>query len=363
MQGSATTHEAARRREHAPPTTKGIILTYPQQYAPQQGYPYAPPQQMPPNPSPYPAGAAPQFTDPGQVPQPAPAPALGFQDPTGGVLAPSARHLEGRTIIIRPRRVDESTKYQGQERPTAYLDLYVIDGGPMIFGDSEDRANPRPPTHRIETPAYFENIMIGNTAFVQECRAKLGPDGRPTGLALGVVQRGTRGQRPWMITRCEKDLDGNERPDAAQRKALAQSIYSRHNGAEQPAWVPPKAVPLAAAIGSGALQVNYAQAATPMQAAQMASQHLDQMVNQQYGPPQQQGWPTHPAPAPQPAASSGIPPAPGWAPEQWAQFNPEQQQQIWQSVNAGGSAPASAPPAASQGQPVATPPPPAGPGW
>jgi hypothetical protein len=335
-------------------------LTYPQQYGqPQQGYPYPAPQQLPPNPSAFPAGAAPQFVNPGETPAPAPAPSLGFQDPSGGGGAsPAARHLEGRTIIIRPRRVDENSSYQGQSRPTAYLDLYVIDGGPLVFGDSEDRANPRPPTHRVETPAYFENVMIGNTAFVSEVRSKLGPDGRPTGLALGVVQRGTRGQRPYMITTCAKDLDGNVRPDGEQRKALAQQVYQAH---EQGAWQPPKAVPLAAAVQQQPYaQVNYAQAATPQQAAAMASQHLDQMVNAQYGPPQQAAWPA-------PAAAPGLPPAPGWDPMQWGQFTPEQQQAIWAQASASAT-PASAPPVTGPAVPPAAPatPPQAqqgGPGW
>lgn len=338
---------------------------YPPQQPQQQGYPYATPQQLPPNPSAFPAGAAPQFVNPGETP--AAAPALGFQDPSGGGGAsPAARHLEDRTIIIRPRRIDETSSYQGQSRPTAYLDLYVIDGGPLIFGDSEDRANPRPPTHRIETPAYFENVMIGNTAFVSEVRSKLGPDGRATGLALGVVQRGTRGKRPYMITTCAKDLDGNLRPDGEQRRTLAQQIYQAH---EQGTWQPPKAVPLAAAVQQQpAAQVNYAQPqqlAWPAHPAPAVPDAAHYAQPQQYAGPAQFG--DH-VPAPASTAMPGsLPPAPNWDPAQWAHFTTEQQQAIWAQASAAAT-PASAPPVTGSAVPPAaqaTPPQAqqGGPGW
>lgn len=356
---------------------------YPMPPQPQQGYQYPPAQQLPANPAPT------QFVNPGEAPPPAvPAAPLGFQDPAGGGVAPGARHLEGRTVVIRPRRVDETSNYQGQARPTAYLDLYVIDGGPLVFGDSEDRANPRPPTHRIDTPAYFENMMMGNTMVVSEVRSKLGPNGEATGLALGVVQRGTRGQRPYMLTKCEKDLDGNERPDGAQRRAMAQSIYNRHNGTEQPPWTPPKAVPLAAAVQQQpAAQVNYGP--PPQQPAWPQQPHFAQYGNPAapggaYGPsthvPPPPGAPAehyatyangpqgvNAPPATQQAAAPGIPPAPGWDPAQWVQFTPEQQQSIWAQASAAAT-PASAPPVTGPtGAPAAPATPPqaqqGGPGW
>ena len=291
----------------------------------------------------------PQFAEPGVTP---PAPALQFQDPSGGGVAPSARHLEGRTIVIVPRRVDESTKFQGADRPTAYLDLYVLDGGPMVYGDSEDKANPRPPTHRIETPAFFENVTMGNTMIVSEVRAKLGADGRPTGLALGVVQRGNRGNRPYMLTKCEKDLDGNVRPDGAQRRELAMQVYQAHTAG---AWQSPKAQPLAVAAAMPTAQVNYGQP-----------------------PAQPQGWPAHPGPAvpdaahyapapvpqpqPVPAPAAGMPAPPSWAhvPDQWARLTPEQQQGVWAQQGA----PASTPAPVTVPAPASAPPSPAGgPGW
>ena len=291
-------------------------------------------------------------------PQAAPALDLGFSDPSGGVANPTARHLLNRTIVIVPKRVDENAQYQGQPRPTAYFDLYVIDGGPLLYGDSEDRANPRPFTHTIETPAYFPDAQAGNVMFVNEVKSKLNPAGRPTGMALGVVQQGTRGNKPFLLTRCEKDVDGNERADGEARRQAAQKLVFAHRSGE---WQPPRATPLAQAQAPAVPQVQYEPPTSPVPASQY-SQGQWAAQNPQASVPQQ--WPGAQPVSAVPAPPSGYPPAPGWENNPaWAQFSPDQQSQIWQQHQQANQQ-QSAPPAANGGQAPATGQAiPSGPGW
>jgi hypothetical protein len=331
-------------------------------YAPQQyGAPPAPPQQQWGQQAAYGAQAyVNQQQPPGWQGQPAAPPeappqappnasfdqdALNFADPTGGGgLSPNVRHWVGRTVILIPRRVDETAQYEGQSRPTAYFDLYICDGGPLPLGDSEARNAPRPPTHTVSAPAFYENAMAGNTGIVSEVRERIGKDGRPTALILGVCEQGTKGNRPFLLTKCAKKLDGQDRPDGAAREKNARDLYAAHR---QGQWTPPKPTPLAqAGAPAGQGVVNYANAASPQQAAQWASANLDSVVQSQYGPGPSQAFGPPPAQQYAPAQSAppvGMPPPPGWDPAQWSQFPPEQQQAIWAQMAAGQTAPAGAP--------------------
>jgi hypothetical protein len=338
---------------------------------PQQGYQYPAPGQMPTAPQ-FPPSYAPNPNVPTAPPAPQNVAELGFSDPSGGVANPTARHLDGRTIVIVPKRVDEQAKYQGQDRPTAYFDLYVVDGGPIMYGDSEDRANPRPFTHTIETPAYFADAMSGNVLFVNEVKSKIGPNGQPTGMALGVVQRGTRGNKPWLLTRCEKDVDGNERPGGEARRQAAMQLVFAHRSGE---WQPPRATPLAQAQTPSVPQVAYSLSVPPSQ----YGAQLPPTPNPYATPPTQPY-----APVPQgvnvnapvsavPAPPTGYPPAPGWENNPaWGQFTPDQQSAIWQQFQqAQSNQPQSAPSASNGAAPAAGQafPPgaagtaPTGPGW
>lgn len=336
-----------------------MTLTYPNQYGqPQPAYP-GPAAVGHPGPPQAPAYApGQQFVQPTPATAPVPTPpGLGFQDPARQVGSgnPAPRHLVGRTIVMVPKRVDENAKYDNQSRPTAYVDLYVIDGGQIIYGDSEDRTNPRPPTHSVDTPCFFPNAMIGNDAFVNEIRSKLGPGGVPTGLSVGVVVKPS-GKRYYAMTRCETDENNRDRPDGAQRRAAAQDVYMRHQAGE---WTPPVPTPLGQMAPPAAPPVNYAQQGqAPYQGAAYAPQ--PQAAPQGWNAPESHAYGAYGPPQSAPPAPVGIPPAPGWENNPaWGQFTPEQQASIWQqSTQSASGAPASsvtAPPPAPVGQ--------AGPGW
>lgn len=335
-------------------------MTYPQNGAPSQQAPqygFGQPQQQPPM----------QFMPPSSAGAPAPGPApaapLSFQDPSrGGGVTPAARNLDGCTVIFVPKRIDESTTYGGQPRPTAFFDLYVVDSptGTVAFGDCEDQdpSKRRPATHTVAAPAFFPNVMMGSTAIVNEIRSKLRPDGTPTGLSVGVVQRSPRGRFPWLLTPCDKDANGNARPDGEQRRASAQALYHAHQSGQ---WQPPAAVPIAQmAAPAGQGVVSYAQP------AQQPNPYTGPVMQATPGPqgPVYQQQAAAPQQATQQVAQQGgmWPPAPGWPAESWAQFTPEQQAQLWAQVSGTPAPPAPAPasPAPPQGQPNVQA---AGPGW
>jgi hypothetical protein len=193
---------------------------YPSQsYAP--AYPPAPPMQYPPQ--------QPAAAPTGQALTP-PVPVLGQGGGGGGAAAPKPRHLLGRTIIVEPIRVDETAMDTSVNppvnRPEAYFNLTVVDGGPVRYGDSQDRDvfKQRPNTHEIDTPCRFVNVNDRSQQFVKAVREALaaGEAGR-----VGVVEQGTKGNRPYMIQKCSTDVLGNARPDGDARYAAAMEIFGK----------------------------------------------------------------------------------------------------------------------------------------
>ncbi len=284
-----------------------------------------------------------------------------FEDPRvrGGELAPKVRHLagdvqaqppkRGRTVIILPLKIDENAK--GLPRPDgtvpinpcAYVDLIVVDGGPIEFGDEWKASRQvRPNTHRTDAPYRITNTMIGNTWIVNAIREAMPPLGK--GLLLGVLETGTQGNNPFLITTCETDAVGQERPDGAQRREAARQLWQLVKAGQ---FTNPPVVPLQPAPGSAYAQpTGYAPQTQPQYA-----QPQPQYGAQAYGP-------TH-TPQPRPA-SAGLPPdfdvtqpPPGWDAGAWQPFaaNPTQAAAIWAQVFASGQMgqPQQAP--APQGQP------------
>lgn len=227
-------------------------MTYPQQqgYAPQVQHvdpryaqQYAPPQQQPAQqyggPQGYPGAVVTYPQPPQQQPQAqtyaGPPQGQGIVPSTpqlrdggggGGSASPKLRHLVGRTIIVEPIRVDEAAvdPQTKAARPEAYFHLTVVDGGPLQYGDNQDRdpQKQRPNTHEIDTPCRFLNINDYGQAFVRAVRDALaaGEVGR-----VGIVQYGTRGNKPPMITKTSTDVHGNARPDGEARYAVAMQIF------------------------------------------------------------------------------------------------------------------------------------------
>lgn len=293
-------------------------MTYPQQYQPQAiapGYLAGPPPQYAPQPQvqPYGVPSAPPAPPAYAPSSPAmgggqgiapPVPQLRDGGGSGGSASPKLRHLLGRTIVVVPHRVDETATDDStppKPRPEAYFDLLVVDGGPLQYGDSQHRdpAKQHPNTHEIDVPCVFRNANDYGQAFVTAVRDALaaGEAGR-----AGVVQLGTRGNRPPLITKTAVDVEGNARPDGEARFAAAMDLFGKywadkHAPAGAPRQLPQQEarslVAPPAPGGYGAPQVNYGAPAAPAQPQQPYAM-------------QQQGAPA--TYAPQPAyAPPGVP--------------------------------------------------------
>lgn len=313
--------------------------------------PNYPPQGYPQYPQGYPQAAPAPQQQPATVPNPAATldPSNPFSDPTGGgSISPKARDLVGRTIIVEPLGVDENATFKDAKRPSARFHLWVVDGAfPLFFGDNLDTRSPH--THRIDGPARFANAISANAGFVNEVRNKLGK-----GISLAVVEQGTKGNRPYLLTPVDTTLDGAPRPDAAQRRAAALKMWNDFNAgarfAEPVELNPPNTAPAGYGTVNYGAQQQYQQ---PPLTPQFSAPTPQQVASQQPypgGPVEQYNNPSAPYVEQYPGqhaqaqtmntaamatAQQSAPPAPdintpppGWAPEVWSTFTPEQRQAI-----------------------------------
>jgi hypothetical protein len=246
-------------------------------------------------------------------------------------------------VIVKPIRVDENATYQGQSRPTAYYDLVVVDGGPGTFGESLERGKERPPTHAFTAPAYFRNAMGGSAGIVDVCR------NNPGGLVVGVIEQGTKGNRPYLLTKTHADLDGNPRPDGDARRKAAQDLWFRIVSGEVRATVP--TLLGAPAPGQPQPQVSYGQPPAQPATGYYGPTDAARQPAPAWAPPAAQPQYQPAAVAVQP--SGDPPPPPGWDAQSWANFPPEAKAGIWAQINAAPMQPQQA------GQPV----PPTPTGW
>lgn len=200
---------------------------YPNQqqgYAPQQQY-----QQQNPGYAPQQQYSAPPAPPQGQYAQPG-ADAMPPQFSDGGTFTgtgmkmPAARELAGRTVVFVPISVDETNVFKGQPRPSARADLYVIDGGDLLYGSNLDEGTPA--THQISTPCVFKGWTVGNGNLVAEIRAGLEKRSMP----VGVIYRSSVGQKPFNLGKImELPDNGGPRPDGPQRWQAMQTAFAGLN--------------------------------------------------------------------------------------------------------------------------------------
>lgn len=325
--------------------------------APQQQYPAYPPQSYPMPPqqaaafvgqipapqsyqqqAPYSGGLVTGSTQGASLPAvPPPVPTLAQGG--GGGAWPKMRNMVDRLIIVEPIRVDETaTDPKGKPRPEAYFNLTVCNGGPLRYGDSEDEDKPRAHTHEVDTPYRWSNVNSYSYGFVQAVRDALQNGER---ARVGVVQRGTMGNKPYLITKPSTDVHGNDRPNGDALFAEGMATWTRiwnslHPGGEP--WINPTPRSLVAAPPVPQQQVSYgapapgAQYVPPQQAypyggaaqAVPAGYAAQQYAQPAYAPPQQF------TPPQQPAAPEFAPPVEAWI----ASLPPEQQEGARQQMRA-----------------------------
>lgn len=158
------------------------------------------------------------------LPQPVP----GLATAGNGGAWPKMRHLQGCTIILEPLRVDETAKGpDGKEMPEAYFHLTVVDApdGVIRYGDSLDRdpAKQRPLSWERAVPCRFTSVNDRGWGPVNEVRNALA-SGEPA--RVGVVEQGTQGNRPYLITKPDKMVGGGDRPDGTERFERASQVWA-----------------------------------------------------------------------------------------------------------------------------------------
>lgn len=230
--------------------------------------------------------------------------------PTGGGDSVAMRNLDGRTVMLIVTGHNPNDTYEGDPRPSITADLYVLDGGPLTYGD---RVRPAvtPPTKSVSTPAYFVGVKLTGPV-VDSAKAYVGTN-QPVG---GRVVRGTKGQKgnpPWLLVNLGTELDPR-RAEAGQLSEQLIDLLVAHRSRQ---WTPPTPTDL---IQSG-----------PPQAAPTGYAPTQQV---HYGPPMPPQQPTAPS-LPQVPQLPKLPPAApvnegwnskleqfGWTAESWQQAYP-----------------------------------------
>lgn len=277
----------------------------------------------------------------------------------GGGL-PGARHLEGRVVIIQPIRVDETTLGFDKKTPapTLFADIIVVDGGPLTYGDTTNNAGQQltPPTHRVETPARFTGWMDSHQYIVGPCRDLLRAG---TPITVGIIERGTQGNRPYFLTETHTDVNRQPRtdPSFARRRQMAIDVFNAYQIGQ---WTPPTPIELNPQPVAAAPAQNWASQQAQPQTVASGSWQPQQAQAAPYAGAGVNAW----APAAQPVAApvSAAPqtvgrdlsvPVPGFE-SLWPNMSEQQRASVWAAQPSGQAPPSPAQPVA-QAAPAATP--------
>jgi hypothetical protein len=251
---------------------------------------------------------------------------------TGGGGLPGARHLEGRVMIIRPVRVDETTLAFNKKdsAPTVIADIIVVDGGDLVYGDQVNNSGQqlKPPTHRVSTPAMFTGWMDSHAYIVNPCRDMLRA-GQP--VTVGIIERGTQGNKPYFLTETHTDVNRKPRtdPSYAQRRQNAIDLW---NAFQTGQWSPPTPVELnptpVAAQPAAATSWGASPGAAPL-ASPAATPWGQPAQAQPVAQAAPAGWGTQPssAPAGPPQRDLSVP-VPGLE-QHWALGTEQQRRDAW----------------------------------
>lgn len=242
---------------------------------------------------------------------------------TGGGNAPSARHLEGRVVIVRPIRVDENALSFDKKTvaPTLIADIIVVDGGPIRYGDQIDTTGRqlKPVSHEIQTPCMFRGWLDSHTFVVNAGRDLLAA-GQP--VTVGIIERGTKGNRPYFLTETHTDVDRQPRtdPQFAQRRQNAINLF---NAFQTGQWKSPDPIelnpqPVATPVAAPALQ--WASQGQPAPAAGQQQPNPLQALAASWGAPA-----AAPAAPPMRDLSQSVP----GLEAVWSGATPEQRQAAW----------------------------------
>lgn len=240
------------------------------------------------------------MTYPGQ-PQ---APALNIVDPIKAGGGPATRNLMGRTCAIICDSYNPNNKFPGDDKPNpqAICTIYVLDGGPLTYGEGE--RPPTPATHRCEIPAVFTGAFLNGPVATAV--------GGYAGTGSVVFGRFVQGKTARLFVALGSELDGRAAEAGQLHAALTQLIVAHRSGQ----WTAPKPVELNAApqAAPGAYGIPQAPAMAPS---------VPQVPQVNYGQapavPQVPSVPQVPqAPARPWPWGANTNPGNGWTPQVWA---------------------------------------------
>lgn len=249
-----------------------------------------------------------------------------FVDPhvPSGSPGPGFGDLMGRTVAIFPTQDGVSKAFSSDDKradangnvPTIWFDLYVVDGGPIIYGSAPKANPPRPmPTHQSDAPAVFRNQMTSHVNIHRALQPYVGKGA----YVIGVIGRSTIGSNPYQI---EKLAAGDLRMVAAQ-----QIVTEFVTGAR--AEVPPTplnfgAAPVAAPTAPPAAPAFSMPAMAPTPPAVTALATPPAAPAPAFDQAAFQAWQASQQAAAAPAEV--IPP--GIDPAMWAQMNPQMREYV-----------------------------------
>lgn len=261
--------------------------------------------------------------------------------PVGGVR-PRVRDLAGRMVAFVPTAL--ALNLPGikagtfQDRITA--DVVVFDGGVLEFGGKPEKGIPH--TLVISTPCEFTGMYLSQVNMVSALRGSVN-----AGVVLGRIVQGQTAvagnNPPWNLVPIEpSDPMYRMALDYWSARALGQIVKPEPQplpGAPAPVWnqyAQTHAAP--AAVGAGALPVNYGPVPTPPaapndQAAAFAAWQAQQAQAAQHvtAPAMPYNGAVQAAPV---ASISPVPAGVNMPPEIWATLTDGQRAQIVASVHA-----------------------------
>ena len=114
-----------------------------------------------------------------------------FGDPGSSSTYPSLKQLKGRTLIVRPTKLEKGLPnplQPGQTRDRMTADVVVLDGDPITERlDDDDNATPF--DEPLAPPFKLEDMYLSGAKMIAECKGKLPAGEKPAGMVIGELTK------------------------------------------------------------------------------------------------------------------------------------------------------------------------------
>jgi hypothetical protein len=171
------------------------------------------------------------------------------------------RNLAGRVVGLIPTAYDPNAPgipTKQNPNPTQELitaDAFVVDGGPLDYGDSQAERIPTPPTMRIQTPCIVRSVLISNVNIVRTLKPHVGTGAVVLGRIVQGVTSTQGNSRPWNLEPLADTLPrhileqrGLSEAHVAADRAIREQAAAIWAQMAMGSWTSPTPVPLTAAV-------------------------------------------------------------------------------------------------------------------